>query len=408
METLRVGPGGVGGVRWQGGWMRTVRDVDVSGRRVLVRVDFNVPLEDGEVADDTRLRASLPTITYLLERNAKVILCSHLGRPGGEVVEELRLDPIAKRLSELIDVGVIKAGDCVGEAVEARAKDLEPGQVFLLENTRFHPGEKANDHKFAARLAGLAEIYVNDAFAAAHRAHASTEGVAHLLPSAAGLLMEREIEVLRRVRENPKHPFAAIFGGAKISDKIGILDQLMDRMEMVLVGGGMANTFLKAQGHEMGESLVEEASLDTAREILEAAGEKLVLPVDLVVADAFDAEAKHHAVLVDQVPPGWRALDVGPRTVDLFREKLKGAKMILWNGPLGVFEMELFSKGTYAIVGTLAEHEAETITGGGETAAAVNEVNLADKMTHVSTGGGAFLTFMEGETLPGVAALGEG
>jgi phosphoglycerate kinase len=381
--------------------------VDVGERRVLVRVDFNVPLKEEEVADDTRLRASLPTINELLERDAKVILCSHLGRPGGKVVEGLRLDPVAKRLSELIDVGVIKANDCVGNAVEARARILEPGQVFLLENTRFHPGEKANDPDFAARLAGLAEVYVNDAFAAAHRAHASTEGVAHLLPAAAGLLMEREIEALRRVRENPRHPFVAIFGGAKISDKIGILEQLMDRMDRVLVGGGMANTFLKAQGHDMAASLVEEESLGTAKEILEAAGEKLVLPVDVVAAEAVDKEAKHEAVSVDQVPPGWRAVDVGPRTIDLFREKLEGAEMILWNGPLGVFEMESFSEGTYAIAAALAEHEGETITGGGETAAAVNEVNLADKMTHVSTGGGAFLTFMEGATLPGIAALNE-
>jgi phosphoglycerate kinase len=385
--------------------MKTIKDVDVGERRVLVRVDFNVPLEGGEVADDTRLEASLPTIDYLLDHDARVILCSHLGRPGGEVVEDLRMDPVAERLSHLLNMEVRKVDDCVGPEVESAVESLGPGEVLLLENTRFHPGEKANDPDFAAQLASLADLYVNDAFAAAHRAHASTEGVAHKLPAVAGLLMEREITRLQAVREDPKHPFIAIFGGAKISDKIGILDQLMDRMEAVLVGGGMANTFLKAQGHEVGESLVEEDSLETAKEILEEAGDKLVLPEDVVIADEFDEEAKHHAVFVDQVPADWRILDIGPRTIGLFKEKLGPAKMVLWNGPLGVFEMKPFSEGTYAIAGALAQLDAETITGGGETAAAVNRLRIADAMTHVSTGGGAFLTSMEGETLPGVAAL---
>lgn len=387
--------------------MKTIKDVAVSDRRVLVRVDFNVPLEGGEVADDTRIEASLPTIRYLLDHDARVILCSHLGRPGGKVVKDLRLGPVAERLSELLGMEVTLADDCVGPEVEKKAGELAAGEVMVLENTRFHPGEKANDPHFAAQLASIAELYVNDAFAAAHRAHASTEGVAHHLPAVAGLLMEREVEALTRVRENPKHPFVAIFGGAKISDKIGILDQMMERMEAVLVGGGMANTFLKAQGHEVGQSLVEEDSLDTAKEILEEAEEKLVLPIDVVIADAFDEDATHHAVMVDQVPAGWRILDVGPRTVELFREKLESAKMVLWNGPLGVFEMDPFAKGTFAIAGTLAELDAETITGGGETAAAVNQLGIADRMTHVSTGGGAFLTFMGGEELPGLAALSE-
>jgi len=352
-----------------------MRDVDVGGRRVLVRVDFNVPLENGEVADDTRLRASVPTINDLLEREARVILCSHLGRPGGEVVEDLRLDSVADRLSELLDASVSKVNDSIGPDVEARVQELEPGQVLLLENTRFHPGEKANDRDYAAKLAGLAELYVNDAFAAAHRAHASTEGVAHHLPAVAGLLMEREVEALRRVRENPQHPFIAIFGGAKISDKIGILREFMDRLETVLVGGGMANTFLRAQGHDMGDSLVEKDSLVTAARILQGAGDKLVLPVDVVIAEELDADAAHHVVLVDQVPPDWKVVDIGPQTIDLFQKKLEPARMVLWNGPLGVFEMKPFSKGTYAIAGTLGQLEAETITGGGETAAAVNAVN---------------------------------
>jgi phosphoglycerate kinase len=387
--------------------MKTIKDIAVADRRVLVRVDFNVPLEEGEVRDDTRIEASLPTIRYLLDHDAAVILCSHLGRPGGEVVEDLRLGPVAERLSELLGMEVTVADDCVGPEVEKKVGELAAGQVMVLENTRFHPGEKANDADFAAQLASIAELYVNDAFAAAHRAHASTEGVAHHLSAVAGLLMEREVEALTRVRENPKHPFVAIFGGAKISDKIGILDQMMERMETVLVGGGMANTFLKAQGHEVGQSLVEEESLDMAQEILEEAERKLVLPVDAVIAEALDESATQHRVMVDQVPVDWRILDIGPRSVELFQEKLESAKMVLWNGPLGVFEMDPFAKGTFAIAGTLAELDAETITGGGETAAAVNQLGIAERMTHVSTGGGAFLTFMEGEELSGLAALGK-
>jgi phosphoglycerate kinase len=384
---------------------KTVRDVDVARKRVLVRVDFNVPLDEGEVADDTRIRAALPTIRYLVAEGARTILCSHLGRPKGKVVEGLRLDPVADRLSELLDQEVIKLDDCVGPEVEEAVGKLERGQVALLENTRFHPEERANDPGFAEALASLAELYVNDALAAAHRAHASTEGVAHYLPAVAGLLMEAELEVLSRVRENPEHPFVAIFGGAKISDKIGVIDQLWDRLERLLIGGGMANTFLKAQGLEVGDSLVEDDSLDVAKEILARGGAKMVLPSDVVIATEVSEDAKRQTVPTDRVPVGWKILDVGPQTIEAFREELKRAKMVIWNGPLGVFEVAPFARGTMAMAQVVAELDATTVTGGGETAAAINEAGLADRMTHVSTGGGAFLEFMEGRELPGVAVL---
>lgn len=384
---------------------KTVRDIEVGGKRVLVRADFNVPLEEGEVADDTRIRASLPTIRYLLDHDARVILCSHLGRPGGEEVEELRLDPVAARLADLIGREVLKADDCVGDEVEGAAADLDPGEVLLLENSRFHPGEKANDPDFAAQLASLAEVYVNDAFGTAHRAHASTEGVAHRLPAVAGLLMARELEALGRARENPADPLVLILGGAKISDKIGVLDRLGQQAASILVGGGMANTFLKAKGLEVGQSLVEEDVIDEAQRILEQSGEKLVLPVDVVIADAFEADADHRTVSVDGVPAAWRILDVGTETIALFADHLRPARMVIWNGPMGVFEMDAFAQGTYALARRLADLDAEVITGGGETGAAVNEIGVVGEMAHVSTGGGAFLTFMEGGPLPGVEAL---
>jgi phosphoglycerate kinase len=385
---------------------KTVRDVDVQGKRVLVRVDFNVPLDDGKVSDDTRIRAALPTIRYLLDRDAAVILCSHLGRPNGKVVDSLRMDPVAKRLAELLDRPVKKMDDCIGPEVEAAARAAKPGDLILLENTRFHPEEKQNDPAFAAKLASLADLYVNDAFGSAHRAHASTEGVAHYLPAVAGLLMEKELEFLGDALASPKRPYVAILGGAKISDKIGVIENLLGQVDALLIGGGMANTFLKADGYDVAESLVEDGSLDTARDLLERAGNKLVLPVDVTVADRFDADAFSQVVSVGEVPPKWRILDIGPRTLELFQERLAGARTVVWNGPMGVFEFPKFALGTEAVARMLAAlPDATTIIGGGDSAAAIEHAGLADQMSHISTGGGASLEFLEGKTLPGVAAL---
>jgi phosphoglycerate kinase len=382
-----------------------VSDIDVSGKRVLVRVDFNVPLDEGEVADDMRIRASLPTIRYLRQEKARIILCSHLGRPKGEVVEKLRLDPVAQRLADLLDTEVKKADDCVGQEAEQAAEGLDPGEVLLLENTRFHPGEKANDPEFARLLASLAEVYVNDAFAAAHRAHASTEGVAHLLPAVAGFLMKREVEALQPVRDAPEQPFILILGGAKVADKIGVIRHFMHHTHFLLVGGGMASTLLRAQGFEMAESLVEEESLDTARRILSEADKTLVLPEDVVIADGLSADVNHRVIDVGNVPSGWQIVDVGPETIDLFEDSLQGARTVVWNGPVGVFEIEPFGQGTFSLARILSRLDATTIVGGGDTAAAVHQAGVAEKMTHVSTGGGAFLAFIEGEELPGLAAL---
>jgi phosphoglycerate kinase len=384
---------------------KTVRDVDVREKRVLVRVDFNVPLEKGGVADDTRIRSALPTIRYLMERGARVILCSHLGRPKGGPDEKLRMNPVADKLSELLGMSVAKAADCIGPQAESAVNELRPGQVLLLENTRFHPEEKKNDPDFAAALAKLADLYVNDAFGTAHRADASTEGVAHHLPAVAGLLMEEELKSLGRVVENPERPFAAIFGGAKISDKIGIIDRFLDRVDLLLIGGGMANTLLKAKGYEVGLSLVEDESLDTAEKVLKKGGEKLTLPVDAVVADAFEEQANRRTVSIDQIPPDWRIMDIGPRSIDRFKEKLEQARMVVWNGPLGVTEMPPFAEGTNAVARMLSELPAVSVIGGGDSVAAVQRAGVARKITHISTGGGAFLTFMEGKTLPGVEAL---
>ena len=384
---------------------KTIRDIDVQGKRVLVRVDFNVPLKNGAVTDDTRIRAALPTLNYLLEHGAALILCSHLGRPKNKVVPELRMDPVAARLAELLGRPVKKLDDCIGPEVEAAAQAAQPGDVIMLENTRFHAEEEANDLGFARQLAGLADVYVNDAFGTAHRAHASTEGVARFLPAVAGFLMEKELEFLGRATENPAHPYVAILGGAKISDKIGVIENLLKKCDRLLIGGGMANTFFKGMGFEVGDSLVEEEAVATARSLLEGAGGRLILPVDVVIADAFDNAAHTRVVAPNDVPAGWRILDVGPKTIATFESALSGAKTVVWNGPLGVFEMPNFARGTFAVAELLARLDAVTIIGGGDSAAAVQQAGLAGKMSHVSTGGGASLEFLEGMVLPGVAAL---
>ncbi len=384
---------------------KSIRDIDPTHMKVLVRADFNVPLDQGKVSDDTRIRMTLPTIQHLLDHKARVICCSHLGRPKGKVDEALRLNPVADRLSELLKTPVKKVDDCVGPEVEQAVEALKPGEVLLLENLRFHPEEKANDQGFAQKLAGLAELYVNDAFAAAHRAQASTEGVAHHLPAVAGMLMEQEIKALKRVLDKPRKPFVVILGGAKISDKIGVIERFLEMGDSILIGGGMANTLLKAKGFEIGQSLVEDESLDQARSLLEKAGEKMLLPDHLVVAEAFDPQARRKTVSVGEVPPEWRIMDIGPNTVRRFTEKLDTAKTVVWNGPLGVTEMSDFAEGTNQIARVLDRLDAVTVVGGGDSVAAVNQAGVAERITHVSTGGGTFLNFMEDKTLPGVAVL---
>ena len=384
---------------------KTVRDFDVSGKRVLVRVDFNVPLADGKVSDDTRIQAALPTINYLLENNAAVILCSHLGRPANEYDPAFSMKPTADHLAGLIDAPVAFAEDCIGPKAEAAAAKLETGQVLVLENTRFHPGEKKNDPEMAKQLASLAELFVNDAFGSAHRAHASTTGVAEILPAAAGFLLEKEIIYLGQAVADPKRPFAAIMGGAKISDKIQVIRNLLEKADFVLIGGGMANTFFKAQGYDMADSLVEEDAVETAKGLLADGGDKLVLPVDMVIADAFAADANAKTLPVGDVPAGWRVLDIGAGSVEDFTEKLQTAGTVVWNGPMGVFEFPEFAKGTFALADVMSKISATTIVGGGDSAAAVNQSGLADKISHISTGGGASLEMLEGKMLPGLAAL---
>jgi phosphoglycerate kinase len=384
---------------------KTIRDINAVGKRVLVRVDFNVPLKEGAVTDDTRIQAALPTLKYLLGEGAALILCSHLGRPKGKVVPGLRMDPVAARLSELLGQPVTKVDACIGPEVEAAVGAMQPGDVVVLENTRFYPEERGNDPEFAKQLAGLADIYVNDAFGAAHRAHASNEGVAHYLPTVAGLLMEKELEFLGRVTEDPEYPYVAILGGAKISDKIGVIENLLAQCDRLLIGGGMANTFFKAMGFGVGDSLVEEDAVPQAEALLGKAGSQIVLPVDAVIADAFDNDANTRIVAPNAVPAGWRILDIGPKTVTTFESALGGAKTVVWNGPLGVFEMPRFAEGTFAVARMLAGLNAVTVIGGGDSAAAVKVAGLASQMTHVSTGGGASLEFLEGKVLPGVAAI---
>lgn len=384
---------------------KTIKDVDVKEQRVLVRVDFNVPLQDGVVADDTRIQAALPTIEYLLGKSAAVILCSHLGRPKGEVKPEFSLRPIAEHLASLIDNSVSFAEDCIGTKAEEAVANIKLGEVLVLENTRFHPGEKQNDPEMAKQLAVLADVYVNDAFGSAHRAHASTTGVAEFLPAVAGFLMEKEIRYLGQAITDPARPFVAILGGAKISDKIEVIRNLLEKADLVLIGGGMANTFFKAQGYEVADSLVENEALKTAKLLLGQSDKRLHLPVDMVIADAFAEDANYETLPVGDVPEGWRILDIGLETVRAFRETLEGAGTVVWNGPMGVFEFPVFAKGTFGLVEAVADCGATTIVGGGDSASAVRKSGLADKITHISTGGGASLEMLEGRTLPGLAAL---
>lgn len=385
---------------------KTIHDIEVQGKKVLVRVDYNVPISEGRITDDRRIRATVPTIQYLLDHGAAVILMSHLGRPKGKPSPEFRLDPVAQRLSEILGIPVKKLDDCVGPEVEKAVKEMKPGEVILLENLRFHPEEEANDPEFARQLASLADIYVNDAFATAHRAHASTEGVAHYLPAVAGFLMEKEIRFLGLLLSNPEKPFIAILGGAKISDKIGVIENLLPKVDLLLIGGGMANTFFKALGYKVGDSLVEDEALGVASELLRKGGDKLILPVDVVIAERVASDAPVKIVKPGEVPEGWRILDIGPETVELFKGKLRQSRTVFWNGPLGVFEVEPFSKGTFAIAQALAELEGvTTVVGGGDSAAAVEAAGVAEKITLVSTGGGASLEFLEGKELPGIVVL---
>ncbi len=387
---------------------KTVKDVDLKGKRVIMRVDFNVPMKDGAVADDKRIKASLPTIQYVLDQGASLVLMSHLGRPKGAGFEaEFSLKPASEALAKLLGtVAVQMAPDCVGAEVEAMAKALKPGEVLLLENVRFHKEEEKNDPEFAKQLAKLGEVYVCDAFGSAHRAHASVEGIAHQLPVAvAGFLMEQELEYLGRATSNPEHPYVAILGGAKISDKILVVENLLKQCDQLIIGGGMANTFLAAKGYDMADSLVEAGSIELAKGLLAKSGDKLLLPVDAVIADKFDAEANSQIVDVDKVPAGWRIMDIGPRSLEKFGEVLKSAKLVVWNGPVGVFEMPRFAEGTFAIAKLLATCGGTTVIGGGDSASAVKKAGVAKQMTHVSTGGGASLEFLEGKELPGVAAL---
>ncbi|WP_370455763.1 phosphoglycerate kinase [Psychrobacillus sp. AK 1817] len=383
-------------------------DVTLKGKRVFCRVDFNVPMEDGAITDDTRIRAALPTIQHLIEQGAKVILASHMGRPKGEVKEELRLTKVGEHLAKLLNKPVTKLDKSIGEKVEHTISKMNEGDVVLLENVRFHAGEEKNDPELAKAFASLADVYVNDAFGAAHRAHATTEGIAKLLPAVSGLLMQKELDVLGKALTTPERPFTAIIGGAKVKDKIGVIDHLLDKVDNILIGGGLSYTFTKAQGHEIGTSLLEEDKIDLAKSFLEKAKEKGVnfyLPIDVVVADEFSKDANTKVVSIDQIPSDWMGLDIGPETVKLYDQVIKDSKLIIWNGPMGVFEMDAFANGTKGVANAMAETSGYTIIGGGDSAAAVEKFDVADKMDHISTGGGASLEFMEGKDLPGVSAL---
>ena len=384
---------------------KTLNDIDLKGKKILVRVDFNVPIKNGEVGDDTRIRAALPTLKYLLEQDAALILTSHLGRPKGEAKPEFSLAPVAKYLGDLVQAPVKFANDCLGEVAQTAASTLKAGEILLLENTRFHAGEKKNDPAMAKELASLADVFVNDAFGTAHRAHASNVGVAEHLPAVAGFLLEKELKYLGEAIANAEKPFVAILGGAKVSDKIGVITNLLEKTDQILIGGGMANTFFKAQGFEMADSLVEADAIETAKELLTKSGGKLQLPVDVVIADDFAEQAQSKVVPVGDVPAGWRILDVGPATVAAYADILKSAKTIVWNGPMGVFEFPEFAKGTFGVAEAVAASDAVSIIGGGDSVAAIKEAGLGDKVSHISTGGGASLEMLEGKILPGLAAL---
>jgi phosphoglycerate kinase len=384
----------------------TVRDISLKGKRVLMRVDFNVPMANGIVTDDKRIKAALPTIQYVLDQGASLILMSHLGRPRGTGFEpDFSLKAAAEALAKLLGESVRMAPDCVGPEVDVIAKALKPGDVLMLENTRFHKGEEKNDLGLATQMAALGDVYVNDAFGSAHRAHASTEGVARFLPAVSGFLMKQELEYLGRATDNPEHPYVAILGGAKVSDKIAVIENLLTRCDTLIIGGGMANTFLAAKGYNMQDSLVEAGSVNIAKTIMAKAGDRLMLPVDAVAADKFDATAASQVVDLDKVPAGWRVLDIGPKSIAQFGEVLKHARLVVWNGPMGVFEFPRFAEGTFAIARLLATTGATTVIGGGDSASAVKKAGVAAQMTHVSTGGGASLEYLEGRVLPGVAAL---
>lgn len=387
---------------------KTLHDLDLRDKKVFCRVDFNVPMNNGEVTDDTRIKAALPTIKYLSDNGAVVILASHLGRPKGKVVDNLRLDPVAERLSSLLGKDVIKTDAVHGKEVNEALSQVSDGDILLIENVRFEPGEEKNDPELVQAFADMADVYVNDAFGAAHRAHASTTGVAEKLPAAAGFLMEKEMDVLGKALENPDRPFTAIIGGAKVRDKINVIDHLLDKVDNLIIGGGLAYTFVKAQGHEIGKSLLEEDKIDLAKEFMQKAeknGVRFVLPEDAVVADDFSETANTKVVDIQDIPADWEALDIGPKTRETYEQIVKDSKLVIWNGPMGVFEYDAFAGGTKAVAKALADTSGYTIIGGGDSAAAVEKFGFAEAMDHVSTGGGASLEFMEGKVLPGVQAL---
>lgn len=387
---------------------KTMKDIDVKGKRVFVRVDFNVPMENGVITDDTRIRAAIPTIKYLVEQGAKVILASHLGRPKGEVKEDMRLTAVGVRLAELMGQPVTKLDESIGETVEAAVAKMQDGDIVLLENVRFHAGEEKNDETLAKQFASLADVYVNDAFGAAHRAHSSTEGIAKHIPAVSGFLMEKELDVLGKALSTPERPFTAIIGGAKVKDKIGVIESLLEKVDNLIIGGGLSYTFLKAQGYDIGQSLLEEDKIDLAKGFIQKAKDKgvqLLLPIDVVVANEFSKDAETKIVDVDAIPSDWMGLDIGTKTIEKFAEVIKNSKLIIWNGPMGVFEMDKFANGTRSVANAMAETAGYTVIGGGDSAAAVEKFNVADKMDHISTGGGASLELMEGKELPGIVAL---